>query len=441
MSKVFIRAGATTGANNGTSWADAFKSFAFAAAAGYSRSNTYYVAGGNYSETATISVAPSGSTWLVIKKANAADNSSDPGWDASYATTVATIQCVFLNQSYISLDGVTGSGTSGHGIHVYQTSTAAGRVIFLDTGRQPFILAHIDIEGPGSASSGNAIDGIYYSTTTVKGLYVHHCWIHETTTNGVVLSNCAGTSYSDYGFLFENNVISETGLCTELGNHGQGMQLGGGVSQQFNIIRNNVFRNIAGTGIICYFTGANNISNSDQLIYNNIFYRTSGAYSTFPGLVWWEGGKGGTYTGCSFTNLYFANNAGYGVSQAPIYLVGPATFTNIVSKNNIFEASVWDSANLNVTTESNNGAYGNSGSFAPSNSGSATTFVSAGDANFYLVANGYAIGTAANLDTLFDRYADDTLRTVPWNMGPLPPADLVLTAGIPGTQGLLLGTF
>ena len=73
----YIRAGAT-GANNGSSWANAWSTFSTVT---WTRGDTYYVAGGTYNGNISITTGLSGLNWIIIKKANAADNGSNPEWD------------------------------------------------------------------------------------------------------------------------------------------------------------------------------------------------------------------------------------------------------------------------------------------------------------------------------------------------------------------------
>src|SRR5689334_3118293 len=126
MAVHYIRVGAT-GLNDGSSWANAWTSFSSVA---WARGDTYYLAGGTYNLTAFIYIreSPSGTSRITIKKANAADNSGDAGWNPTYATNVAYIngpadnlfEVIDLERGYVTIDGVTGSGTSGHGIVIYQ---------------------------------------------------------------------------------------------------------------------------------------------------------------------------------------------------------------------------------------------------------------------------------------------------------------------------------
>jgi hypothetical protein len=421
----YIRAGAA-GANTGSSWTDAWPSFA---AATFVRGDTYYVAGGTYNESPYINVALSGQLWIRIKKANATDNSSDPGYSSSYATTTATIRSLEFDKGYVSLDGVTGSGTSGHGIRILNSSTAANaKVLQLGNGTGPYSISHCNIEGSGFAATANPTTGIYYvNSNFTKGLHVSHCWIHEVTTNGVVFNRLLGTSYSDYGFLFENNVISETGGCLDVDNHGQGMQLGQSSELGFCIIRNNVFRNIVGSGMIVFLTNGNGVNHHDIRIYNNIFYITDLlTYNILsPGVIWAESDRG-IYTGRRMDNVLVANNTFYGLGSALVTGVRGSIVLEPPVANNILVNNIWEScrmsgSHLGFVSESNNGYFANnlnvpSGTPKQVNGG-ATTFVNAASADFRLMPTGYAVGKGRNFPGIFTTDFAGLTRGGVWDLG------------------------
>ncbi|HYA13951.1 MAG TPA: hypothetical protein VEF33_06395, partial [Syntrophales bacterium] len=246
----YIRAGAT-GSNNGSSWANAWTTFA---AVTWTRGDTYYVAGGTYTENVSIP-SLSGTSWIIVKKANVTDNGSDAGWDASYASTQAVIQGELTSSaSYLEINGVTGGNgiteaSATYGIYIYN-SNLSYPVVYA-SGTSFIYLHYIDIEGAGYTEPSSQ-DGFYWNNpSNQKGLHLAHCWIHNVSRNGVTLSNAVGTSWSDYSLLFENNLLSETGGVTNPDDHGQGMQWYGG-TDQYTVIRNNVFRNITGTASIAF---------------------------------------------------------------------------------------------------------------------------------------------------------------------------------------------
>lgn len=423
----YIRAGAS-GSNNGSSWADAWTSFG---AVTWTRGDTYYVAGGTYNESNFVYIHPSaaGTSVVLIKKANAADNSGDAGWNSSYATDVATINGPAVNifpvldfaNGYIQIDGVTGSGTSGHGIVIYNPSSTD--VVLLEAG-DGYAVSHCEIRGAGY-SSAEGYSGLQW--TNGKGTYIGYNWIHNVSINGVVFSTVAGTSYSDYGLTFENNVVSETGGCTDPDLHGQGMQLGFNSEMAFLLIRNNSFRNNVGSAMIA-FLGGGSANHHDIRIYNNLFYLTDPAtYAILsPGVIW-------GHVDSAKTNVSILNNTFYNLTGATVS--GTITFehpspTSTLLENNAWEGCRFNSTHVGITTQSNNGYYSNTGS-VPSGTtnqvnGSSSTFTDASVSNFTLVDDGYAVGSGLDLSAVFTTDITGETRSVPWSLtayasGSIPP--------------------
>ena len=105
------------------------------------RGDTYYVAG---SATCTYAVhtfndAESGTSVITIKKANAADNSAVAGWQAAFATDQAIWTMAddpgigalrtgiwHICRSYYTVEGGTGSGTSGYGFVIRSANNING---------------------------------------------------------------------------------------------------------------------------------------------------------------------------------------------------------------------------------------------------------------------------------------------------------------------------
>lgn len=432
----YIRAGAA-GTNDGSSWVNAWSTLAAANSAGFVRGDTYYLAGGTYAESLYLNVSLSGTSRITIKKANAADNGSDPGWNASYASTVAIITAsvgagavLDLDKGYVTIDGVTGSGFSGHGIKIYNTSTAQNAYgILLESGKSFFELAHCEVVGSGFAAGALPTYGIYQnSVTNTKGTYIHHCWIHETTVNGGLFSTQVGTSYSDYGMKFEYNAVSEIGGCTDPDFHGQGLALGLASEMGYCIYNGNIFRNVVGSGVIIWLTSGDGANHHDNQVTNNIFYNTdTTTYNIVsPGIIWHEGAK--TYTGSAMVNCLIANNVFYNITSGTNY---GQVVLEVSTSGNVLENNVWENCQFTAThsglqTQSNNGYYNNNGSGIPSGTtnqidGVASTFTNAAGYDFTLVSGGYGVAAGLNLYSTFTTYADGSARSnSAFDLGALP---------------------
>lgn len=413
----YIRAGAS-GANNGTSWADAWTSFASVT---WTRGDTYYLAGGSYDENVTIAKANSGTTWITIKKANAADNSGDAGWNAAYASTQAVITGRFAVQNdYIEIDGVTGTGVIGHGIKLQDLATQGIATLMYSGGASGAIkLYHVEVRN-GTHTTPRGINVVWFSGT-YKNIHIADCWLHSSSMNGVAFPNMVGTSYSDYSLLFENNVVSETGGAINL-DHGQGIQIQS--TSSYHIFRNNVFRNNSGTAMIAYLGVGTTYS--DAQIYNNIFYKDDiASYPTIsPGTIYTRD----TSTSSDFlianNTFYGLGNASYTGTLAGVFLDG--TESGHVLQNNIWENSRFNSSgNSGLATTSTNGYYNNSGtppSGTPSQvNGSATTFASASTGDFRIATGGYAESAGLDLSDTFTTDLYGTTRSG-WNLGAIESA-------------------
>jgi len=415
----YIRAGAT-GSNNGTSWANAWTNLT---AVTWGRGDTNFIAGGQYTGL-TITTSDPG-TWLTIKKANAADNSGDAGWDSSYGTVQAVItNSLATYYGHFEIDGVTGSGTSGHGIKIYNTFNDGvnepPNTIHAGAEQGPYHFYHLEICGTGVKTQVKGGDGIWYSNTSSpqKGLHIASCWIHDVDKNGLTLGGLVGTSYSDYGMLFENNVVSETGGSSLGAWHGQGIQMSYNLPSRWCIFRNNIFRNIIGSGYLVFMDGAS-VSHNDYRVYNNIFYCTNASVfdTSSPGVI-------NNLGAGNSTNILIANNTFYGISGATLLAQIRIYGENVLNcslTNNIWEACYF-SADHVTTGEGNNAYYANTGAGVPSGTpgqvnGASTTFADAANRDFTLKSGGYAIDAGADLSAIFTTDFAGNTRAGTWDIG------------------------
>jgi hypothetical protein len=406
------------GLNNGSSWEDAWTNLASVT---WTRDDTYYIAGGTFTESVTISPG-AGTSFVTIKKANATDNSGNLGWLGSLATEQTLVKgTITLGASYIEIDGVTGSTNSGHGICV---TNRANDVVKGYANIGNVHLHHLEIAGIPYMESSDAYDGFYFSNATEqKGYHISYCYIHDVNKNGLCLGAIVGTSFSDYGLLFENNWMSETGGCTDPGKHGQGVQLCYNNASRYTIFRNNVFRNILGTGIIAFMDGAS--SHKDSLIYNNLFYATDPKWYNSPGSICcWSGNISNVQVlNCSFYSL------STGGETAQIRFVGSGTTSNAV-KNCIWENSNFTTSHAGVDFQLDNGYYNNTGAGVPSGTpgqvnGVATTFTTPASGDFTIKSGGYAIGVGVDLSAIFTTDKVGATRYTPWDIGAYESENLI----------------
>jgi hypothetical protein len=412
----YIRAGAS-GRNDGNDWTNAYPSLPGT----YARGDTYYIASGTYDGNWVINSTESGSTWTYIKKATVAGHGTGTGWDDSYATGQAVINgSLAVIDSYIEIDGVTGSGNSGHGIKVnHSTCANSGNVIYLERGKSHIHLHHIEAVGSGFSYGATGCDGLYQNNveTATGDVHVSFSWIHEVTRNGVTLGNHQGTGWSDasLGFLFENNRLERTGGCTDPNIHGQGVQAGYITTQSYHVYRNNVFIDILGSANIAYL---DNTTNSNILIYNNIFASTNRpTYWSSPGVIW-SHNLGVTMTGMGIYNNTFYNLR---LAQIQIWPTGSNE-----SKNNLWINCDLTGGHTGVLSQ-NNAYYGNVGDGVPSGEHRETgqqdetsmPVVDAAAFDFRLVAGAKSVNTGVSLSSYFTTDIVGTSRPqgIAWDIG------------------------
>jgi hypothetical protein len=357
----------TSGDNSdGSTWAKAWTSLSSVT---WTRGDTYYIAGGTYTTNFTFPTT-SGTSWVKLKKANAADNGSDTGWSASFASNQVVIAgYTHSSMNYLEIDGVTGDGktTSGYGIKMY-VSGVSEQIFHMNNSTGPYHFTHIEFEGPGFAYGSTAAGGLYISSGGEKGFHVDHCYFHSIPWNAITLTNGVGTSWTDYGMLIENNLIEHVGgvYIAYPSLHGQGIQIGYNGTSTYVIIRNNIFRDLIGTAFISYMgTDGSTGIHSYSRIYNNIFYITDHDtyYMISPGFIWSSASSLTDYFYIYNNTIFNVGDSGHLQLEGRISISSRGTITTVESKNNLWVSSqIGYPGHAGVTTSSNNDYYNNIGS-------------------------------------------------------------------------------
>jgi hypothetical protein len=208
------------------------------------------------------------------------------------------------------------------------------------------------------------------------------------------------------------------------------MQLGLASELGYAIIRNNVFRNISGSGSIVFLSSGNGANHHDIQIYNNVFYCTDPlTYNVLsPGVIWAESDRDGRYSNVRLDNLLVANNTFYNLKSSGSGISGSIILECAVSNNYLIN-NVWEDCRLTgnalgFSVESNNAYYNNTlnppvGTVKQVN-GTATTFVNAKGADFRLAPGGYAIGKGRNYPSTINAFVNDATNMVRggvWDIG------------------------
>jgi hypothetical protein len=426
-----------TGSGTGADWSDAWRTFSSAT---WTRGDTYYVASGNYSEDVTISKPENGTQWIYLKKATAGAHGTDSGWDPSYGSGQAVVNgTLSVSNSYVDVDGMTGSDSSGHGIKVHYTGCDDAfngkNVVFLGQGKDSIHLSHLEVEGCGYGTY-DSVDGFYQNSLASNpstDIQVTYCWIHDVSRNGLTLGGHQGTAYTEgnIGFLFENNRLEKTGGCTYPDWHGQGVQAGYGGIQDYIVFRNSRFIDIAGTGYIAYL----GLTFNDHIrIYNNIFYSTDkGTFDASPGVITFLA-SGNSTKNVQIYNNVFCNISVKGVTNWVVNGTGNEL------KNNLFVNSHFTYGHLGFVSEYNdyfNNTGGGSvgvptGEIGQQNE-SADPFVNSAGHDFHLRSGVNAIDNGADLSSVFTTDFDGVTRPTGsgWDIGAyeFPNQAPVLTSG------------
>jgi hypothetical protein len=383
----------------------------------------------------TINIAESGTTRVTLKKANTTDNSGDAGWSAAYETPQAEIQgSVSFNNGYFTFDGVTGAWRTNYGIKIYDSVVSSGNaIVTLADNKSSLTFAHIEIQGPGF---GYATGASGFKHNSIAGLTKGHTftnnWLHDLSQNGSFWVNVAGTSFTDYGLLYDSVILDNCGYNV-LGQHGQGIQGGSGSgpsSNSFWLIRNSMFFNVVGTADIAFLGYS---TNSYLRIYNNVFYNTNHSFNEPAGGVWTN------YTSLQDASspgvLYFSdtaqradrvqviNNTFHKIQRNTIYFGNVSSNNEVV--NNLFVDGNFPQVHVGVTGTYNDyylcfpiissGIYGTPYGETGQQTETASPFVTSGS-DFRLVSGANAVSGGTNRsDITTTDILGATIAT--WHMG------------------------
>lgn len=329
------------------------------------RGDVYYLADGSYSGY-TFSTANSGTTRIVIKKAQAYDygqsaqgcsNDLSAGWNAA---SLGSGQATFSSfnggptQGYVTLDG---NGTSkGSGCGTAATAKApaqdcgikfavsvgsTGPMNIGQNGQRSagWTIRYVETQGAGDANNSSSTEENHIRCAGgCDGLIVEHVWFYNSGCNFIKLPWTTSATFRDS--YFKQNLSSS-------GCHGQFYL--SEVDTQNVSFYNNVIQDIQGTGMWVIVTGgqANNYN-----IYNNAIFRTQG--SSRPGFS--NGFFACINSGSKCTNMnFFANSVAN-------YTADSSGAAGIRSENNNGSSYSWQN-NLFYNT-SNIGFNLNGASFA-----------------------------------------------------------------------------
>ena len=382
----YVRQGAT-GANNGTDWTNAYTSLP----ATLTRGDTYYIADGTYSSY-TFDDAISGTTYISIKKAIAADHGIDTGWNS----TDGDGQAVFgpltaSNTGYIEMNGQYQYGfkidfNEGQSGFRYNSSSQYMRFLYVDfdgitnTGNYNYNSSTKCVYVPGNVG---AIDGFLMSHSACHGGETLIQWER---------GNNAVFEYNDF---YDNRSTASNW-------HSNIMYITG--NSQNVTFRYNKVHNYNVEGL--FVTGYGGSGSGNWYIYGNVFYDGIDVARALE-----------LRQDYSYGAFFFFNNTCINLPVGCINSLGPTTGS--IARNNIIY-----NAGMGGTT------YG-SWVTSDNSSVSINQFVDYSTDNFHLASatlTGYSLASPYNVDMdgntrgadgTWDRGAYEYLASGP------PPPDIV----------------
>ncbi len=351
------------------------------------RGDTYYIASGNYGSYIFRPLA--GTDFVYIRKATGDNHGTDAGWDAAYGNGQAVFSgagvTMDVRMSYLDIDGVTGEGTSGHGIRISSSTTADAGTVRIYNGYTADHLRfrHVEMSGAG-AGIGSQSKVFYNSANSYTDHVFEYCflrdggqtWLTESTGSGLLVDHCyfksCGSGNSAY--------------------HSAGIVFAGNKNVT---IRNSVLQDMYQNGSTTYIEPQ--IVGDGVYIYGNVFRGTQA----------WEGCSQGILAITSSDtckNVFIFNNTIYGLnSQQPGVWGGNVAGSSVYVRNNIWQGNKC-LPNFTLCSESSN--IKNTGE---------VSFVDPKNGDFRLTANtraGEDLGTPYNVDA-----AGNVRSSGAWSIG------------------------
>ncbi len=390
--------GSVYGVGDGSDWNNAYDGFPEILV----RGDTYYVAGGDYTNGVTFDDAESGLTYIYIKKANASDNSGVAGWASSFAT----LQAVFSNASdttygaawiikggYYDFDGVTGADQSGYGIKLTYGSTGHRHNLILlrDNNCAGLRIQHIEFETPGPTDDNSQLP-IKKVSGNFEGMYIANNYAYN-------FQQFTKIDSSGAPWIIEHNYLKDQ--WSSSANHGELLAIVGsdGLIFRYNICENTCY----GTGGIIILGKGSMYGDVENVeVYGNVFFGGGGIGN---GLF----AVGNSADPCGIINCKFYNNTIVN-NQAKFFTGNPGVRRSSGNeiKNNLFYGSnAGIIADSDEYTAENN--YYNSCTDVPSSmvgivlSSESTSllFEDYESNNFDLRETAAVVDTGANLDSSY----------------------------------------
>lgn len=246
-----VRAG-STGANNGTDWANAYTSLPGTLV----RGATYYVADGSY-PAYNFSTPQSGSSLVTIRKATTANHGTSIGWQDNFGDGQAQFGPLTLSSGFFKFDGAVGGGPgswkNGHG---FKIASNYQQLLTFTKSLTDVSIHHTEFAFPSTEVDDSLAADHIYAPMRVDRFTLEYSYLHDSTRTFLL-------SRGWVDVLVQYNCFARNRSTP--GRHAEGWSDHNGVRY---IIRHNLWEDIEGTGCIVMLTG----SAYDWEIYGNVVY-------------------------------------------------------------------------------------------------------------------------------------------------------------------------
>jgi hypothetical protein len=314
--------GQSYGAGDGSSWNDAFADLPEE----LERGARYLLASGNYDQSTPEGDEPytdyafddpeDGERFIAVVKATADDHGTDQGWKASLAEGPAVFGPVSVATGHLLLDGVEGTGNSGHGLRIAVNPAICGNshanAFYFDWNAQSHYvgLHHLDISFCGGVGdpTGPAQDAIYgYMTDSydVGQVTIRDSYVHDTKR---VLAFLLGWT----------DVLLERSLFERSGQHEESSSLAMRDATHV-VVRNNVFKDA-----INVFVSLQDVQ--DVHIYGNVFVSTLADWDLWNSI----------HSSEPMRDVFIYNNTFYGLTGLSTGFRFTGTTRNVQVSNNLW---------------------------------------------------------------------------------------------------------
>ena len=304
---------------------------------------TYWVCGSDTEYRWTCTRNTTGTGTLTIKKATASSHGTDTGWQSAYGTKQAIWNGIRINTTNVTIDGQTGSGTSGHGFKFISTPTAEiNKLVDLPAGEEhsSFTLQYAEMTSRTVPIQNGCIDAGTCMSEAI-GLRRTDAKAGQTYSfTNLYIHDVAGPIQMESGTTNPLSTITMDGLYivrnddTEA--HHSACITFGALSDTVTM-KNSWLQDCWGTAVITCTTGGTYTAHSNWNFYNNVFLWSTGfAYSNPSGIKLL--GSTGAHSNLNFYSNTFVNRATAPAGNifANLEIVAGATWTGVNVKNNLF---------------------------------------------------------------------------------------------------------